>query len=150
MSKYVYQAGDAKVFIDRINLCEIDVAGESGFAGAIQKSQQVCAFGLSSAAANENNQAGMGMRRCQGQKIIPVARHHQHGFRSRVSENFLIAGPNMQNLAQFDGPMSFGTKHAGNFRRHVMVQKKSHEMEAYTMLLICRATSASISPRWSS
>ena len=62
-----------------------------------------------------------------------------------ITEDLGIIGVHREHLPQFDHFMTFVTQHPSSFDWHVMIKKKLHIPE-----LICRATKASISARWSS
>src|ERR1017187_1474422 len=108
-------------------------------------------FGLARPAANQNNQTGKGLLffnrfAREFQKMIPVATDDDSLLLLRKIENDFVGSCDWQNFPQ---PLRFVfpiPQQLFHFVRHVVVENKFHA----SVSLICSATRASISVRWSS
>jgi hypothetical protein len=87
------------------------------------------------------------MRGYQRQKIIPVAGHKEQGVSVGVVKDINVRGRHWQETPEFRNFMPLAAQNGRHFRRHIVVQEKSH---SFSGALIWRATNVSISARWSS
>jgi hypothetical protein len=56
-----------------IQVTEVDVVSETGLAGTLQQPKQRSPFVCSGSTADDNDDAMMGPRRCEMEKVVPVA-----------------------------------------------------------------------------
>ena len=126
---------------------KVNIACDPIFPGHAQQGQQISTFSLTAAAADEDDQAGIGMSGHQREEIVPVASHDHKPVCVGIVESIQVTNRHWQRVAQFRHFMSFATQYPRHFRGNVMIEEKPHDLSGP---LIWRATSVSISARWSS
>lgn len=130
-----------------MRLCEVDVATQPGFARARKQREEVRTFGLPGAATDQYDKPGVGVIGCHGQKIVPVAGDEEESVFVSVVENIDILCIHRQRRSQFGYFVPLLAQYLSRVRRDIVIQEKLHNPSS---TLIWSATSASISPRWSS
>jgi hypothetical protein len=125
---------------------EVDVVSETGLTGSIEEPKQRHAFFSTGSSADDNDDAMMRLRRREMQKVVPVAREEYGASLVGKPENGLIRRIARKCLTQQRDFVAELLQQIAQVVGDIMVQQELHsDADA-----ICRATSKSISPRWSS
>ena len=125
---------------------EVDVVSETGLASTFQQPKQRSPFVCSGSTADDNDDAMMGPRRCEIEKVVAVAGQKQATTLVGKLEDGFVGGIAGKGFTQERDIVAELLKQVAQVVGHVMVEQELHA-EANA---ICLATSKSISPRWSS
>ena len=125
---------------------EVDVVSETGVSGTLDQPIQRRAFVATGSAPDDNDDAMMWLRRCEMEKIVPVARKEYATSLVCKPENGLVGGIARKGFAQQPDIVTEFPQQIAQVVGDVMIEQEFHCKAG----AICLATSKSISPRWSS
>src|SRR5665213_149633 len=125
---------------------EVDVVSEAGFSGTFKQPKQGHALFSTGSAPDDNDDALMRLRRCETQKVIPVAGQEYATSLMGKPENCLVGRIIRKALAQQGDIMAELLQQIAQVVRDLMIEQEFHSKAG----AICLTTSRSISPRWSS
>jgi hypothetical protein len=125
---------------------EVDVSAQTGFAGFPKELEQVGAFRLARAPADQDDEAGtralrFGRALRLRQKVIAVAADQDEALSLGMEENLFVRRSHGQCVCEKRSLVSPVSQNVPDFRRHVVVEKEPHDGGP----AICSATRASIS-----
>ena len=126
--------------------CEIDVVAQARFPGGIQEPDQGRPLQRPGLAADEYDDAMVRHARGGSQKVITIARDQRATTLAGQPQHLVVRRGHRQHLAQLDDGVPQCFQREADVIRHVVVEQEPHAAGAD----IWRATSRSISPRWSS
>lgn len=127
-------------------LREVDVSLDPCLTRAIEQADQCRTLQCPGSAAHQDDQSRMGYGFCRLQEVIAVARHQDQTLRAGVTKHRFVAGIYRKRLSQPSDAVAEGLQREHDVIRDVVVQQEFHLASG----TIWRATSTSISPRWSS
>lgn len=113
-----------------MRLCEVDVAKQSGLACAGKQREQMRTFSLPTAAANQNDQSGIGTLGGEGQKVVPVAGDKEQSVFVSMAEHVSILRIHRQRLAQFGYFMALLAQHLSRIRGDIVIEEELHNPSA--------------------
>lgn len=125
---------------------EVDVVSEARFSRVLQQPQQRRALVAPSFSTDNDDDAMMCIRGSKTEKVVPITAQ-EHAARSMGEpENSLVGGIARKSLTQQHHLVPEFFQQIAQVVGDVMIEQELH----YKAGAICRATSKSISPRWSS
>ena len=125
---------------------EVDVVLETSLSGVLQEPKQRRPFGSPGPAADDDHDAVMELLCCEMEKVVPVAGQQHAAALVGKLEHLFVGGVFCKGFTQEDDIMAELFEQVTQILGHVVIEKELHP----DARAICRATSKSISPRWSS
>ena len=122
-------------------LREINVALQPLLASLANEAQEICAFGLGTAAANQNDQPEMRSSRGELQKVVAIASDHHTLITLCGRKNVFIRSGAREKISEPDNVVFVPLQSVLDRGGHVVVEEKFH----FTRSSICGRASRSIS-----
>lgn len=122
-------------------LREIDITPQSLLASLANEAQKICAFGLGTAPANQNDQSEMRSSRGQLQKVVAITSDHHPLIALCGGKNVFIRSGAREKISEPDYVVFVPLQSVLDRGGHVVVEEELHLMRSS----ICGSASRSIS-----
>jgi hypothetical protein len=86
----------------------------------------VAAFHLPTIATDKDDYAGIRLLQRQLQEVVSVAGNDEQAVGEGVGKRFAVVCSDRQDVPQLYDFVTLPAENAGDFRRHIVVEKKSH------------------------
>lgn len=127
---------------------EVDVAAQTSLACPFEQSHEGRSLLRARSPPDEDDDAVMGLLLRQGDEVVAIAGHEQMSAIERAPKHRRVRGFRAEHVTDAQHSVIEFAQQVGEVFGDVLIEQEGHDGSADAA--ICRATSRSISPRWSS